>query len=161
MNRGCIPLRILNHYDKNASESNIHFSEIEHVPNAGWLPRRRVRIIQNGAVVDRLVVTQIDTVNKPPASVFQLEFPEPIDLVDRTNNLVSKGRKIWSLLSLPKANSPGTKAFLTAPAPPAEMPGEIDSTPPWGIILFGIAFISLVAGSIVVFRRRRRGSQGV
>ena len=161
ISRGCVPLRIQDHYNKTGSESIFVFSDLEHVPNGGWLPRSRLCIIQNGALVNRLVVTQIDTQNKPQPSVFQLEFPEPIPLVNRTRNLVSSGRKTWSLLNLPNASSSGTRAFPRVPAPPQAMPGEIDPGALWDIIVLAIVIVCLIVGSIVVLRRRRRRLQGV
>jgi hypothetical protein len=162
VNRGCVPLRILDHYNGNGSESTYLFSDLEHVPNAGWLPRRRLRIVQNGGFLDRLVVTQIDVENKPQPSVFQLEFPEAITLVDRTRNLVSARRKIWSLLNPPSASSPGTRtAFRNAGGPLPEMPGEIDSRVPWTIILLTATIVLLIAGTTVVVRRRKRRLRAV
>jgi hypothetical protein len=113
VNRGCVALRMFNRFDHGA-ESVHTFSELEHLPNAGWLPRRRLCVLRDGEVVDRLVVLQADTVNKPQASVFQLEFPEPVVLVDRTKRLVSSPRKTWSLLDRPGPGSPGTRAFPQA-----------------------------------------------
>jgi hypothetical protein len=154
MNRGCVPLRILNHYNKTGSEATYLYGDLEHVANAGWLPRRRLRIIQNGAVVDRLVVTQIDAKNKPQPSVFQLEFPEPIILVDRARNLVSPARKVCSLIKPPSAAFPGSRPFVSASPP--EMPGEIDSTSPWFVVLIAAAVLLFLAGSIVMVSRRKR-----
>ena len=109
--------------------------------------------------MNRLVVTRIDTQNRPQPSVFQLEFPQPIVLVDRTRNLVSAGRKTWSLINRPNASSSGTRTFPRAPAP-SIMPGEITPSVPWAMILIAAAIFSLVVGSVVVLRRRKRRLQG-
>jgi hypothetical protein len=159
LNRGCLPVRVFNRYDA-GSESTMIFSQLERISNAGWLPRRRLSVVANGAVVDRLVVTEIDTLHKPTASVFELEFPEPTVLVDRTKKLASTGRKKWSLLNRPIAVSAATRPFLQTPAP-AEMPGEIDGLPRWALIALAVSGLALVAASIVVLRRRKQVAGGI
>ena len=42
ISRGCVPLRIQDHYNQTGSESTFLFGDLEHVPNGGWLPRSRL-----------------------------------------------------------------------------------------------------------------------
>jgi hypothetical protein len=157
LNRGCVPLRILNHYNQSNTETTVSYGDLEQVPDAGWLPRRSLDFIGNGTTVHRMVVTEVDVRNKPPSSVFQLEFPEPVRLVDGAKMLVYTRGKTWSLLKLPSANSPGTKALAKSfSAFPPDLPGEIEPGLPWAAILPTIALLFLILVSIVVLKRRRR-----
>ncbi len=48
VNRGSVPLRILDHFNPSNVDVAFIFSELAHLPNAGWLPRRRLHIIGQG-----------------------------------------------------------------------------------------------------------------
>lgn len=161
LNRGSVPLRILDHYNPNNLDVTFVFSDLAQVPNAGWLPRRRLHIIGPGSLVDRIVVTKIDIQSIPRPAEFQLDFPEAIALHDRARQLVYSRRKTWSLLNLPGQSSPGTRrAIPRTYIPPAELPGEVEPGPPWIIIVSSAAIVFLILGSIVIVRRRKRRLQG-
>jgi len=115
LDRGSVPLRIHDHYNPNNQDTTYIFSDLEHVANAGWLPRRRLHFFAQGQIVDRVIVTEIDTWNKPQPSVFQLDYPEPIILFDDARKLVYPRRKSWSLLDLPDPASPGVKPVMPRP----------------------------------------------
>jgi hypothetical protein len=62
----------------------------------------------------------------PDRSVFRLEFPEPIAMLDQARNLTyAAKRRTWDLRNLPSPNSPQVHR-LSVPqyVPPPEMPGE-------------------------------------
>jgi hypothetical protein len=161
VNRGSVPLRIVNHYDEDNSDSIFTFSDLEHVAGAGWLPRRRLHVLDGGKVVDRIVVTEIDVHNKPPSSAFQLEFPDPVRLVNQPRGLVYKRGKTWSLLKLPDPSSPGTeKIEKFLPSSLDELPGEIEAGSPWPVIVPVVLVLFLGVGSVVVLRRRNRSLRG-
>lgn len=161
LNRGAVPLRILNHYNPTNRDSHFIFDDLVQVPNAGWLPRRMLHITGNGGSVRRVVVTNVDVQNRPSLSVFQLDFPKPISLHDRARKLVYSRRKTWSLLNLPSRSSPGTRSAIPIDyIPPAELPGEIEPGPPWVIIVSASMSVVLVLGSILVLRRRKKRLRG-
>ncbi|MGP0064918.1 MAG: hypothetical protein ACLQGP_15130 [Isosphaeraceae bacterium] len=157
LSRGSVPLRITIHNNEFNTDVIYIFSDLEHVANAGWIPRKRLHILMNGKVVDQTVLTEIDAENKPPSSIFQLEFPESIRMVDQSKRLVYGEGKTWSLLKLPSASSRGTVAFAPSPSSfQPEEPGEIEAGVPWTMILPGAAILSLILGTIIVRRRHGR-----
>ncbi len=158
--RGSVPLRILDHYNPNSADIVYIFRDLEHVANVGWLPRRRLHIIGQGGLVDRIVVTEIDTKNKPGPAVFQLEFPEPISVFDTARKLVYPRRKVWSLRDLPQRSSPGVRPVSPYTRPP-EMPAEVVPVSWWTVILSAVAILLVTAVPIVVLRRRMGGPRGV
>jgi hypothetical protein len=160
--RGSVPLRILIHSNPTNTDTIHIFSDLEQVSNAGWLPRKRLRIIHNGqkAIVDRLVITDIDTQHKPKPSTFQLEFPEPIEVLDSPKKLAYPASKTWSLLKLPGRSSRGVRA-VERYVPPPEMPGEAVATPLWVIVAAGVSILLLVFGSAILVGRRMRMVRGV
>jgi hypothetical protein len=112
--------------------------------------------------VERLVVTEIDARNRPPSSVFQLDFPEPVRVPDISKRVVYARGKTWSLLKLPSPSSPGTESFQTfGSGLPPELPGEIEAATPWTMIVLAGAVFFLLAGSIVVLKRGERRLRGV
>jgi hypothetical protein len=162
MSRGFIPLRILAQYKRNDAQILQTFGDLEHIPDAGWLPRRRMQIMNNGAVVDRIVVTQIDVKNRPQSSDFRLDFPEPVSIRDRARNLDYAGQKSWSLLKLPSRSSPGTTPIIPGHfILPDESSGEIDAGPPWSIIVAAGSVVLIVLSSVVILRRRKKRITGV
>ncbi len=160
VDRGCVPLRILEHYNPNNVDVTFIFADLEHVPSAGWLPRRRLHIIGPGAIVDRFVVTQIDTRHKPGPDVFQLDFPEPVALNDMVKKVVHPKQKSWSLLKLPASTPRGAMPLLPLPPPP-EMPGEIAPTPFWVFVLAAVILAMVAGAALLLVRRIRRSASGV
>ncbi len=157
LSRGCVPLRIVGHHGQNTADSVYKFSDLEHVPNAGWLPRRSLHILLNGKVVDRIVVTQIDTENKPRSPLFQLDFPQPMPVLDRHRKLFYARQKSWSLLNLPSRSSPGTRAAIPrAFNPPTDMPGEIEAGSPWAIVVSAAAVLGIISGAVLIALKRRK-----
>ncbi len=156
LSRGAVPLRIQNHFNQNNTDTLFFFSDLVQVPGAGWLPCRMLHIIDEGVTVYQLHVTKFDARNRPPLSAFQLEFPEPIGVVDGARKLAYSRRKTWSLLNLPSRASHEAKSAIpkTYIAPP-DLPGEIESSPPW---VLPSSLVLLAAGCFVWFfwRRRRR-----
>ncbi len=161
LNRGTVPLRILDHYNRTNLDIIFNFDDLVQVPGAGWLPRRMLHVIGTGITVYRLVVKEIDLQHKPPLSAFQLEFPEPVGLGDSARKLVYKRRKTWSLLNLPSRSSGEARPAIpmTYVAPP-DLPGELESGPPW--VLFGSIIVLLLVsvGAVLFIARRRRRLQG-
>jgi len=160
--RGCVPLRFVNCPDKQGAASIYIYGDLDHVPNAGWIPRRSLHIIADGKVVDRIVVTRIDAQKKPRPSMFQLEFPQAVPIVDRHRKLVYAKQKSWSLLNLPSRSSPGTRPVIPrAFNPPIDMPGEIEAGPPWSIILPAAIIGVVISAAILIARHRRKRLVGV
>lgn len=154
--RGSVPLRILDHYNAENQDYLYEFSDLEHVPNGGWIPRRMLYIAANGARVERIVLTEVDAHNRPPPSAFQLDFPKPTVVQDEVKNVFYRGRKSFSLLSPPNPHSPAARSMRSANyVLPSALPGEIEAGPPWGVIAGAGLLVSTVVAGIVLFRRRR------
>ena len=159
--RGSVPLRILDHFNRGDLDVIFRYDDVEHVEGAGWIPRKATHIIGSRGPVDRTVITEIDVRNRPTAAVFQLEFPEPINMVDRARQLVYPKSKTWSLLNLPGRSSAGVSpAIPTTFVAPADLPGEIEGGPPWATIALASAAVCLVVGSIAIVSRRGRKLHG-
>ncbi len=153
--RGSVPLRIVDHYAPTHLDVTFIFSDLEQVQGAGWLPRKVIHIVGPGRIVDHTVVTKIDTRDKPPASLFQLDFPKAVGMVDRAKQLVYPKSKSWSLMNLPSRSSAGTRpAIPRTYIAPADLPGEVEAGAPWEMIVLGSVAIGLVVGSILIVRRR-------
>jgi hypothetical protein len=160
-NRGCLSIRVLIHDDQSGSDSIYRFSDFEQVAGAGWLARRRLHTWANGNLADRIVVTEIDTMNRPSRSLFQLDFPKPVPLPDRVKRVIYPARKTWSLLDLPDVSSPGTQTVAQQVFAGGEMPGEIEAGLNWLIPVAGIIGLVAVAALLVFLRWRRNASQVV
>ena len=146
LDRGSVPLQIFNVANGGNTRITVTYDNLQFVANRGWLPFRRVHVIDDGKVVDWIEIDQVDCKTKPGASVFQLEFPEPVGLVDQARKLAYSRRKTWSLLDLPGPHSRGTKpAIPVSFPPPPEMQGEDDSPSRWKIGLVLISAILLVS----------------
>ncbi len=158
--RGCLPVRIQIHHDKTGSDSIYRFSDFEHIANAGWLARRRLHVWASGQLADRIVVTEVDTTNRPSRSMFQLDFPEAVPLHDQARQLAHPKRKVWSLLNLPGASSPGTRPVIPQSLSLGEMPGEMEPGFNWLIIVAGMMVLA-VAAAIVFFAMRGKRRHGV
>jgi hypothetical protein len=157
LSRGSLPLRILDHYNPTNLDVTFIFGDLVQVSGAGWIPRRRLHILGNGAVVDRIIIKEIDTQSKPRTSIFGLDFPEPIGIVDQARKLAYSPRKTWSLLQLPSPSSPSSKPVsLKSNISPPEMPGELRPGSFWTITLPLGVIILLAIGATVVIRRRSR-----
>jgi hypothetical protein len=159
VDRGAVPVRIHDHYNPNNADVTYIFSDLEHVAGAGWLPRRRLHVVGPGAIVDRIVITDIDVVNKPPRSTFQLDFPEPTTLFDEAKKLTYPKRKSWSLLNLPSPTGSGVRPTMPFTRPP-ELPDEAEPVSLRTKILFALVVLFLGIGSFIVLARRIRGPRG-
>jgi hypothetical protein len=156
LNREAVPLRISAHYNPTNSDSVYIFADVVRVPDAGWLPRRWTRILANGAVVDRIVVTEIDVQRRPPRAVFALDFPKAIALLDTTKHLSYAPRKSWSLLSLPGRSDRGTRlAFPSTYVSPADLPGESEASAPWVVPVAACTIVLLLLGCVLIIVKRR------
>lgn len=142
------------------------FEDVRRVGDRGWyrfkttvysgpnLPEERAAPV----TVREYVVTEADFDRRPDRSVFRMEFPEPVKLV---NNSVYFGRTdahaVWDLETLPKGATARRNVPLGPPAvaPPA-MPGEREPglAGPWTLLLLGLA---LVAGGGLIAYRRHHG----
>ncbi len=158
LKRGAIPLRIVDHSPPSHTVSVIRFDDLEEVRDRGWFPRRMLHYIGSGDRVEQLVVTKMDTRNKPPLSRFALEFSKPIAMVDELRKFVYSPRRTWSLLDLPRPGSPGARYAPTLDQSLSDkMPGEISPGTPWGLIArAGVALTTLVSAWVFLKARRRR-----
>lgn len=157
LNRGAVPLRILTHYRSGNVEMVFAYEDLVLVRGAGWIPQRMLHVIGNGATVRRVRITEIDVAHRPPPSVFALDFPKPIGLVDRAKKLAYSKRKTWSLLKLPgRASSEAKSAVPRSRITPSELPGEIEAGPHWSIIVSAVVLILAAGGLVTVLMRSRK-----
>lgn len=159
--RGCVPVRTLTHYHSSNSDVVMIFDRVEHLAGAGWLPRRRTTVTNDGALVERIDVTEVDTANRPDQSIFQLDYPEPMRVYDRVRKLGYAPQKTWSLLHRPGRNAPGTVPVVAGAFHARdEMPGERENPRFWLIAAAGGCAILLAIGSVALVRKRRAKLEG-
>jgi hypothetical protein len=158
--RGSVPLRVLDHYNTENQDYIYEFSDVEQVPNGGWLPRRMLKISDQGAQVERIVLTETDAEHRPPPSAFRLDFPKPTEVQDRVKNIVYRGQKSFSLLNPANPQSSATRPMHSPGyVPPSELPGEIEAGHSWGVIAgVGGIVLTMAAGIVFLMRRRARGA---
>jgi hypothetical protein len=157
LNRGSIPLRVVVHYNPNNTDAVFIFTDLLQMPNAGWLPRKKLHIIHNGkaAIVDRVVVTEFDTEKNPGPSTFQLDFPEPIRVLNSPEKVVYPPSKTWSLLKLPSPSSKGVRPAMQLPAPTPDLPGEAAPTRFWMMALVAAVVLFLALGFALILARQK------
>jgi hypothetical protein len=156
--RGAIPVHI--RWEHGTKTVDLFHDKISLVTQAGWFPHIESTSFDGGKRVARTVIKEIDCESLPQPSAFQLQFEEPIALIDQSRSLTySSTRKTWGLRDLPKEGAYGVNKFSNLgvgppPAPP-QMPGERsarDAMLPF-IVLSVLGAIAAAAGFL--FWRRR------
>jgi hypothetical protein len=156
LERGGIPLRIVQEPAGQGTKSLIVQERLQFVASAGWIPMRRLEVIGE-KTFHEYVLTEIDIERKLDATVFRLDFSDPIGLVDQARQLRYSPRSSWSLLDLPGPSSNGTKTVDLRPAFAADdLPGESAPSTSWPIIAAAIlGVLCLLSCAVAVYRTCR------
>jgi hypothetical protein len=143
---GAVPLQIVVHLDKNGSSQQLNYDDVRQVQGA-WLPFKRTHYMDDDHHVIQVLLREAKLDRPPARSVFRLEFPMPIGMVDQARNLTyAAKRRTWDLTNLPSPNSPQVHRLPVVPqyVPPPEMPVERKG---WS----GLATSFLTAGIVLFF----------
>lgn len=168
LEHGAIPLRIrwVSHDEKFNSGLQYDYSDIRQVGDQAWLPYRmsvsplddftsdgRVRQVS----IREVVIDEAELSAHPDPSLFRMEFPEPVPLINITTKVRHDPRQMWDL----NAISPAASAFARPlnMAPPASsfppMPGQREAVSPWRMVLIVVGVLLLTTGCLVAYRRWR------
>jgi hypothetical protein len=147
MERGCVPLKILDSDDPPSSTMQLDFEDIRLVDSIGWLPFHTLITLTwaNGSMVREVVVQEAQFASAPPRSTFQLEFPEPIPMINAATSVRYAPQKVWSLLDLPREGTQGAERIqiysATSPAPAMPGPERRSGWTPYVYVLVGVLLL--------------------
>lgn len=122
------------------------------VSGKGWFPFETRRIMSPRSCE----VTKIREIKAaPPANDrFELTFPRPIPVLNRTDQLLYAPQKTWRVSALPKASSPRARSFKPAirfdELPPLEPEQAADAGGSARFVLFGV--LAAIAGAFGLAR---------
>lgn len=108
--------------------------------------------------IKEIVVDEAKLDRRPDPSVFVMEFPNEIGVVDQ-NRLLSYGRRrIWTLHDFsPAARTSAQRIIIKSPFAtlhPPDMPGPQNSRTWWPPVLAFLGLVFLVAAGFLFFRKR-------
>lgn len=160
LSRGCVPIHSDYIDPKRGRIVSKRNSELIKIPNAGWITKKSTSYLLEAKIANQIILTSIECDREPEKSVFQLEFPEPVGMIDASKKAVYSKRKVWSLLDLPGPGSMQSKPIVIGKytPPPPEHPGERsgENTFLWFVFCAGLIVVIASTVGIVRLRNRRR-----
>ena len=160
LSRGCVPIHSDYIDPKRGLILSKWNSDLIKIPNAGWIPKKSTTYLLEAKIANQIILTSIECDREPEKSVFQLEFPAPVAMLDASKKAVYSKRKIWSLLDLPALGSSQFKPInirkYTPPPPehPGERRGGISLS--WFVFCAGLFVVIASTVGIIRLRNRRR-----
>lgn len=164
LERGAVPLRILDSGTGPGRSALLwDFGDVRSV-GRGWLPFRMTLAIIGDLSADERVegvnlrekrITEADFERRPDRSMFRLEFPEPVPLINVTTKVRHDPRRVWDLAAIsPAAAARARPLDMAQPqaAPPA-LPGARRGRPPWAMPLLAAGAALLALSAALVFRK--------
>ncbi len=136
----------------------LQFDNVSRCGPDAWLPFRMLSYYEGGLV--REVVLREASFAQPPAkSVFQIEYPEPVPMLNLAESVSYQPRQVWRLDNLPPPGSPEAPRVTIrsfADTPPPAPPGERESSLSYGSLgLFALGGLLIATASRMAYRRRR------
>ena len=158
--RGCVPIQSIFFHPKRGASIFERYDDFVRISKAGWIPRKKTSCLYKSKHVDQIILTDIQCDEKPDRSVFQLEFSQPIGMIDAANKAIYKPRKVWNLTELPARVSSQSRPIEIqsyTPPPPAH-PGELTGNrlSNWMILCVGLIVVIASIVGILRLRNRRR-----
>ena len=159
LERGAIPLRILDTDAKNEPGWEMRYGDVRPAGNGAWFPYRMSLYLPPGLSKD-LVVDSADFEARPAAKDFRLEFPKAMPLDDPVKGIRYEPRAVWDVANLSGSSPvPSRRMSIQEPGPPAPaMPGEREAGPAWALPLTFGGLLLAGAGVFAYVRRRRAGA---
>jgi hypothetical protein len=159
LERGAVP-RILRVTSNGRVTKWLQFDNVTRCGPDSWLPLRMLSYYEGGLV--REVVIREASFDKSPArSVFQMEYPKPVPMLNTAESVSYEPRQVWRLDDLP---SPGSKEApritirSLADRPPPAPPGERESFFPYRSLgLFALGGVLIATASRIAIRRYHHG----
>ena len=163
LERGAVPLRIL-WSDQASGETHIYYFADVRAVGRGWFPFHMILAFVDSLSPDgrieraffrEKVITEADFEHRPDRKLFQMEFPEPVPLINITTKVRHDPRRVWDLAAISPAAARRAKPLdMAGPqAPPPPLPGARPGRPPWALPLIGVGAVLLLLSGILVFRR--------
>jgi hypothetical protein len=160
LSRGCVPIHLDYIDPKRGLILSKWNSDLIKIPNAGWIHKKSTSYLLEAKIATQIILTSIECDREPEKSVFQLEFPAPVAMIDTSKNVFYSKRKVWSLLDLPGPGSLQSKPIVIRKyvPPPPEHSGERsgDNTLLWFVFCAGLIVVIASTVGIVRLRNRRR-----
>jgi hypothetical protein len=164
LDRGAVPLKIVARIDasENAPESEMvyHFDDVRQIPGRGWLPFRESWWGSRENKAGQILITEASFDRPPEASAFDVDFPEPITLVDEAKSVRYPARRAWNLASLPSPGGRGVEKVEFATIPLDALPkleGERTAGSRYQLLILGLTTLAATVALLVWFQRRGRG----
>jgi hypothetical protein len=164
LERGAVPLRILD-FSNTAGQPMLlwHFDDVRSV-GRGWLPFHMILAFLDEQTPDgrveraffrEKVITEVDFEHHPDRSLFQMEFPEPVPLINITTKVRHDPRRVWDLAAISPAAARRAKPLDMArpQAAPPPLPGARQGRSPWAVPLIGVGVVLVLLSGIIVSRK--------
>lgn len=158
LERGAITRRRQSGTKGQGTSGEDRYGDIRQVAGKGWVPFSWT-IFMAGGLAKQLVIQEADFVKRPDPSVFRLEFPSPVPMINTANYTRYEPRKVWSLGELPLPSSPEARRIsppsASSSSTPPVMPVESEPIATWAIVCLVLGMFAILFASFTYWRRRR------
>lgn len=162
LERGAVPLKVVERAAATGTSRELrtvtHFDDLRLVPNRGWLPFKESWWHSRDSTGGQIVIQEASFDRPPKSAAFNIEFPQPISIVNEAKGVRYPPRSVWNITSLPSSGSRGVEKVEYASVPEAEIPkllGERVSWAKYQLLVLGIVTLTLTIVLISWIRRRR------
>ena len=115
---------------------------------------------KNAARVFQYEILDANFKDRPDQSLFKIELPEPLSIVDNDRNLTLSARRVWDLKSISSSGLNKARSFVvnapTTPFPELQGPSK-PGYPWWGILIAALGCCLIVTGIVLLIRRSNHG----
>lgn len=158
LERGAVPRAMQSISDGRVTTAFVFDSVSQCGPDT-WLPFRMLSY-HDGGIVREIVIREASFENPPPRSTFQIEYPEPVPMLNKAESVAYLPRQIWRLDDLPLPGSreaPRVSIRSIVDMPPSAQLSERESSLSsyYSIGLFALGGTLIVIASRMVIRKRR------
>jgi len=157
LERGAMPLKVVDADERGNETYTVLHKDVRLLADHFWFPFRLIILNHSGSAKE-LTVTAANFQITPKPQAYQMEFPEPVAIIDNGKGIKYAAQKVWDLNRLPSPRSRDATKLVVAEMPvvaPA-MPGERDFWSATTLWLFGVGVVLLVS-AVGVFIHARRG----
>ncbi|WP_165068723.1 hypothetical protein [Paludisphaera rhizosphaerae] len=161
LQRGATPQQIVTRSTKHQAFTII-YDDFYNINNTTWYPFRELVFTEGGLARETIIERHSKFTGRLPENAFELDFPEPIAVMDQARMLKYAPRVAWKLDSLPSASSrDAAPVFFQEPQVEVpKMPSEREAASHLGWTVAG-GFALVIFGCITLtrkFKRNRKSS---
>jgi hypothetical protein len=157
LERGAMPLKIVDTDEQGKDKYEVINQNIKLLSDHFWFPFRQIIFNRSGRAKE-VTVTAADFQDPPKPQAYEMEFPEPVAIIDNGKRIRYAPQKVWDLNRLPSPHSKDARKLVVAEmqvVAPA-MPGERTSWSATTLWLFGVGVV-LLGSAVGVALYARRG----